>query len=364
MTFSDTDARLMREALALAATVRRRARPNPAVGCVIVADGAIIGRGATEPPGGRHAEIVALDGAGSGARGAHVYVTLEPCSHHGRTPPCTDALIAAGVGSVTFAAIDPNPVNRGAGAGKLRRAGIDVRHGLLVTDAEALNPGFNARMRLGRPYVVAKLAVSLDGAPAMRSGESQWITGPQARAAGHALRAAADALVTGIGTVLADDPSLNARRADGTPAPEQPLRVVVDTHGRLPATARLHTVGAPVLQLTAAPPATVHAGETQILAPGPDGRIAPAAVLAELARREISEVLLEAGPTLTGAFASAGLIDEFRVFVAPRLLGSETRPALLTPAWTRLAEGCALDIDTVERVGADLAIRARVRRDR
>ena len=363
MTFSAADATFMREALDLAATVRLSARPNPAVGCVIVAGDRVVGRGATQPPGGHHAEVVALAQAGPEACGAEVFVSLEPCAHFGRTPPCTDALIAAKVARVTFAVIDPNPANRGAGAAALTSAGIAVRQGLLAAEATALNQGFFTRMQHGRPHVVCKLALSLDGAPAMASGESQWITGPPARAAGRALRAAADALITGIGTVLRDDPLLTARDEAGTAFARQPLRVVLDSRARLRREARLFTEPSPVLQLTTRPSVSEHSAECIAVAADDHGRVSLPAALCELARRDISDVLLESGPTLAGAFAAAGLVDEYRLFLAPRLLGSATERALKTPTWTRLADGQSLEIVDVTVVGADLAVHARVRRD-
>ncbi len=357
MTFSTDDTALMREALVLAQGVRRSARPNPAVGCLLVADGEVIARGATEAPGGRHAEIVALDAAGDRARGAHVYVSLEPCAHFGRTPPCIDALIAAGVSAVTFAVVDPNPNTRGAGASALRRAGIEVREGLLADDARAVNAGFFSRMENGRPRVSAKIAQSLDGATAMTSGESQWITGPDARQAAHALRAASDAIVTGIGTVLSDDPQLTARGDDGTPSDAQPLRVVVDSTGRLPSGAAiLRPPGDVLVVRTSQAPATT--APTLELAPDANGQVPLATLLGELAERAINDVMLEAGPTLTGAFAVAGLIDEYWFFIAPRLLGSATRAALATPPWQSLADGQRLTLQSVEHVGGDLLVRA------
>ena len=364
MSFTDADTAFMRVAMELAAGARPVARPNPAVGCVIVRDGTVVGRGATERPGHRHAEIVALDEAGGAARDAHVYVTLEPCSHHGRTPPCVDALIRAKVGSVTFAAIDPNPVNRGAGGKTLAAAGIKVSSGLLEAECVDLNAGFFSVMTRGRPFIRCKLAMSLDGAIAMRSGQSQWITGAAARQAGHALRGAAHAVITGAGTVRADDPALTARTATGGLQPAQPVRVVIASQPTVPADARMLEVPGPVLELVArgAPPDCAH--EICEVATDAAGRPAPAAIAAALAERDLQDVLLEAGPRLTGAFAEAGLIDEYHCFIAPTLLGSETLTALVTPAWTRLADGQALEITRVEHCGPDLAVRARVRGDR
>ncbi|MEL7535682.1 MAG: bifunctional diaminohydroxyphosphoribosylaminopyrimidine deaminase/5-amino-6-(5-phosphoribosylamino)uracil reductase RibD [Pseudomonadota bacterium] len=364
MAFSEHDVAYMREALALAARARAVASPNPAVGCIIVADGDIVGRGATEAPGGRHAEIVALDQAGAKARGADVYVSLEPCAHFGRTPPCTNALIAAEVASVTFAAIDPNPINRGTGARALEAAGIDTREGLLRDEALRVIRGFASRMQRERPFLTCKLAMSLDGAVAMQSGESQWITGVDARRAGNALRAQNDAIITGIGTVLADDPRLTVRDEHGEEAAQQPLRVVVDSAGRLPQDARLLSVGGAVLQCCAGVSPLASDSVAGVALAGADGRVDLAAVLSELAQRDINEALLEAGPVLSGAFASAGLIDEFHVFVAPRFLGSATRRALATPDWQRLADGLELDVVSIEPIGADLAIRARPRQER
>ncbi|MEM8982831.1 MAG: bifunctional diaminohydroxyphosphoribosylaminopyrimidine deaminase/5-amino-6-(5-phosphoribosylamino)uracil reductase RibD [Pseudomonadota bacterium] len=358
--FSDTDTARMRVALELAASVKQRARPNPAVGCVIVAAGEIVGQGATEAPGGRHAEVVALAEAGSRAAGAHAFVSLEPCAHFGRTPPCVDALIAANVAAVTVAVIDPDHRNQGAGIERLVAAGIETRVGLLADDAAALNAGFFTRCRLGRPRVTAKIAASIDGAVAMRSGESQWITGPAARHRGHAFRANSDALITGIGTVLADDPRLTARGADGSPSPIQPLRVIVDSRARLPTSARLFDESGPLLHVTTSERSRALAAEHIVVSATASQQVDLALLLQELGQRGINDVLLEAGPTLTGAFAVAGLIDEIRWFVAPLLLGSETRQALETPSWLRLTAGQRLSIHGIESVGDDYLISASV----
>lgn len=358
--FSDEQAGYMRRAIELARSVRHRARPNPAVGCVLVRDGAVVAEGATAPPGGPHAERAALAAAGAAARGATALVTLEPCAHHGRTPPCTQALIDAGVAEVIYAVRDPNPAVDGRGEQALVAAGIAVRHGLLAAEAGALIAGFARRLRAGRPRVLLKTASSLDGAPAMADGESQWITGPEARAEVQALRARAGAVLTGRGTVAADDPALTVRDPRFADMPQPPLRAVVDTALASAAGRRLFNDGGTTLVYTCADPAGRALGSAEIVrVPAAGGRVALDAVLADLGAREVNDVLVEAGPTLAGALLTAGLVDELRMFVAPCLLGSETRRLFATPALTRLSQRIALDIVRWRRVGADWCIEAR-----
>ena len=352
----------MARALKLAARGRYSARPNPMVGCVLVRDGAVLAEGFHARTGEAHAEIVALEAAGD-ARGATAYVTLEPCAHHGRTGPCVEALIAAGVHRVVAAMTDPNPAVSGSGLIRLAEAGVATATGLFEPEAQALNRGFVKRMVSGRPFVRVKIASGLDGATAMTSGESQWITGPEARADVQRLRAAAGAILTGIGTVLADDPRLDVR--DQTlPIPDQPLRVVLDsdlrTPGRAeflkpPGSARIYYCGDNVRG------DLEDAGATLVPVAERQGRVDLGAVLDDLGRFEINDVLVEAGAVLAGAFAAAGLVDEYVIYQAPVLLGSETRPMLTTPAWQRLSQGTALDITDRRILGGDMRITAQPR---
>ena len=367
----------MARALALAARgVVADTQPNPRVGCVLVRDGAVVGEGFHARAGEAHAEVAALHAAGAKAKGATAFVTLEPCSHHGRTPPCTDALLAAGVAEVVAPFDDPNPKVAGQGFAALERRGVKVRRGLLAREAEQVNPGFLKRMRSGRPFVRVKLGMSLDGRTALVSGESrsgtQWITGPEARADVHRLRAGSGAIVTGIGTVLADDPQLTVRDAAGVAAAIQPLRVVLDTALKLPADARLLTQPGRTLVFTAALDAhhaselTEAQAEVRVLAASASpkgepatGRLPLDAVLDELGRREVNEVLVEAGATLSGAFLVAGLVDELVIYMAPMLLGDAARGAFTLPPLAGLEAAPRLEIVEVRAVGRDWRITAR-----
>ena len=327
---TNSDTALMQEALALAQHAIGLSDPNPRVGCVIVAaDGQVIGRGHTQQAGGPHAEVMALrDAAARGhtLRGATVIVTLEPCAHHGRTPPCCDALIEAGVQRVVMALQDPNPLVAGQGAARLRAAGIqvvDVDGGPLAGEARELNIGFFSRMQRGRPWVRLKAAVSLDGRTALNNGASQWITGSAARTDGHAYRKRAGAVLTGVGTVLDDDPRLDVRLVETA---RQPLRVVVDSRLEMPATARLLDPPGQVLVYTALPDparqAALQARGAEIaLMAGANGKVDLPALLADLARRGINELHVEAGHKLNGSFVREGLVDEFLIYMAPCLLG-------------------------------------------
>lgn len=358
------DARYMARALRLAGRGRYTTHPNPRVGCVIARDGNVVGEGWHGRAGGPHAEIVALRAAGARARGADVYVTLEPCSHHGRTPPCVDALIEAGVARVVAAMEDPNPAVSGRGLARLRETGIAVEAGLMVGETEALNRGFVSRMRRGRPFVRVKLAMSLDGRTAMASGESRWITGASARASVHRLRAECGAVMTGVETVLADDPRLDVR-LPGDWAP--PLRIVLDSRLRTPVMARiLEQPGrALVLATEAAPPARSAAlqaaGAAVIMVPGQGSRLDLGAALHALSAHEVGEVLVESGATLAGALITADLVDEIELFVAPSALGDQARGLLALPGLAHLDQRVPLEFVQVRRVGEDLRITLRRR---
>ena len=365
-----TDTRLMARALQLARRGQYRAMPNPHVGCVLVRDGHVIGEGVTRPAGGNHAEIEALR-ATEDAVGATAYVTLEPCSHQGRTGPCADALIAAGVKRVVVATLDPNPQVAGQGIEKLRAAGIEVDCGLLEKEARQLIPGFIARMTRGRGRVRAKLAMSLDGRTAMASGQSQWITGPAARRDVQRLRAMSCAIVTGVGTVLADDCALTVRAGElGLPpgkaeeaAARQPLRVVLDSSLQTPASARVlaagggatllcHRVGAPV-------PAGLGGSGAELLALDQrEGGLDLSRLMAELAARHCNEILVESGPRLAGALLREGLLDELIVYMAPALLGDRARPLLALPL-DDMADKVQLQVEDVRKVGQDWRFIAR-----
>ena len=360
--FDDDDRAFMARALELAALGLYTTTPNPRVGCVLVRDGGIIGEGWHQRAGGPHAEVHALaDAAARGAdpSGATAYVTLEPCNHQGRTPPCTDALLAAGVARVVAAMADPN-APAAHGAERLRAAGVAVEIGVLEDEARELNCGWLMNVEHGRPWVRAKIAASLDGRTALENGDSQWITGEEARADGHRWRARACAILTGIGTVLHDDPRLTVRGID---TPRQPLKVVVDRHGELPANARLLADGE-VIVVTAAAPKTLLPGRVRTLTlPGGDGRIDLPAMMSALAAEGINELHVEAGARLNGALLAAGLIDEVLVYLAPCLLGDGARGMFTLPApLSRLDERTPLSIVSIAPVGADWRLIARVAR--
>jgi diaminohydroxyphosphoribosylaminopyrimidine deaminase/5-amino-6-(5-phosphoribosylamino)uracil reductase len=364
------DRAYMAEALALAANGLYDTKPNPTVGCVLVKNDRVIARGWTAPAGGPHAERVALTAAGAGARGATAYVTLEPCCHQGRTGPCTQALIEAGVARVVYAARDPNPRVNGAGARALEAAGVRVEGGLLESEAEPLNRGFFARMRRGRPWVRCKIAASLDGRTALASGESQWITGAAARADVHRWRALSGAVVTGSGTVLRDDPSLDARRAEAGIESKlgikQPLRVILDSRLRTPPTAKTLSLPGEVLIFT-----TLDGDEAQGVLERAGARVERVEggehcdlgrVLARLAELEVNDVWVEAGAQLDGAFLQARLVDELVIYLAPRLLGDGARGMFASPALESLADAWRLRFDQVREIEGDLRIVARVLR--
>lgn len=358
--FSAADHKFMARALQLAERGLYSTHPNPRVGCVIVRDGEIIAEGWHEVAGGPHAEVMALHAAGDAARGATAYVTLEPCSHRGRTPPCTDSLLRAGIARVVFAAADPN--DQVAGALALTDAGIDVSSGLLADAAQRLNEGFFARHQSGRPFVRIKVAASLDGATAVEDGSSQWISGTASRADVQRFRASSSAVLTGIGTVLADDPSLNVRDTSLDTRGRQPLRVVIDSQLRMPATSRMLTLDGATLVYCANDAnraALERAGAEVVHIASAGGRPDLHAVLADLAKREINELLVEAGASLGGAFLQAGLVDELVLYQAPVLLGSQTRGLFITPDWRALSDKLALKVVDIRQFGADTRIIAR-----
>ena len=356
-----TTAAPMREALALAERAIGVSDPNPRVGCVVVQDGAIVGRGHTQHAGGAHAEVMALaDAAAHGAdvRGATVYVTLEPCAHHGRTPPCADALVAAGVGRVVIALRDPNPLVSGKGAARLAAAGIAVEwNDAAAAASRELNVGFISRMERGRPWLRMKVAVSLDGRSALADGTSQWITGTAARADGHAWRKRAAAVLTGVGTVRDDDPRLDVRLVETA---RQPLRVIVDSRLETPPTARILAPPGEVIVYAAiddrARRSALEAHGAEVaLAPSPSGKVDLAAMVADLGRREINELHVEAGEKLNASLLAAGLVDELLVYVAPKLLGDGRGLAALPPL-ARLDDAPGFAFVDVARIGDDLRL--------
>ncbi|MCV6605657.1 MAG: bifunctional diaminohydroxyphosphoribosylaminopyrimidine deaminase/5-amino-6-(5-phosphoribosylamino)uracil reductase RibD [Porticoccaceae bacterium] len=354
-----TDQTYMARAIQLARRGRYSTSPNPRVGCVIVRDGQVIGEGWHQWAGEGHAEGNALAMAYD-ATGATVYVTLEPCSHQGLTGPCAQALINAGTGRLVYGMEDPNPKVSGRGLQLLRDAGITVEGPVLETQCRQLNPGFCKRMLTGLPRLTVKLAMSLDGRTAMASGESQWITGPAARADVQKLRAGSCAIVTGIGTVLQDDPAMTVRDSalaverNGKATLRQPLKVVLDSNGQLPANAAIRTQPGELLVVTSG--AQVD-GVEQLVFTGDGGRVNLSALLHELARRQCNEVLVEAGAELAGAFVAAGLVDELIIYQAPVLLGSNARPLLQLPL-DKMAEQVKLTITDTRMVGDDIRITA------
>ena len=356
------DQDFMRRALQLARNGLYTTHPNPRVGCVLVKDDTIVGEGWHRRTGEPHAEIHALHAAGDQARGATAYITLEPCCHHGRTPPCTNALLAAGIGRVVVAMEDPSASVAGNGLAQLRATGVTVETGMLEHEARDLNPGFILRMTEGRPWVRCKLAMSLDGRTALASGESQWITGIEARHDVHKLRATSSAIMTGVGTILADNPSLNVRL--GEASVRQPLRVVLDSELKTPAQAKILALPGDVLIMTAVSDAERQArlqaaGADVIILPRTDIGLDLHAVLMELARRQINEVHLECGATLAGAMLQAGLLDELIIYMAPLLLGDSARGLFHLPDIQHMHERISLTIIDIRPIGQDWRITAR-----
>jgi diaminohydroxyphosphoribosylaminopyrimidine deaminase / 5-amino-6-(5-phosphoribosylamino)uracil reductase len=357
--------RLMARALALATRGLMLTSPNPRVGCVIVSsDGQLLGEGHTQSAGGPHAEIVALRDAaskGNNLAGATAFVTLEPCSHHGRTGPCCDALITAGIKQVYASIADPNPLVAGQGVARLRAAGVKVEVGLAAEQSRELNIGFFSRMIRGKPWVRIKSAISLDGMTALENGVSQWITAEEARVDGHAWRARSCAVLTGIGTVLEDNPRLNVRLV---PTPRQPSLVVVDSRLETPLDADLFVTGRTLYIYCAEKNdkrkcALEARGATVIHLPGPSGKVDLTALLNDLAEREINELHVEAGEKLNGSLIREGLVDEFLVYMAPKLIGQGRGMAFFGPL-DDLAQAVPLQFKSTDTIGPDLRIVARV----
>lgn len=353
----------MQQALALAAKATMATSPNPKVGCLIVKDGEILGQGHTQPVGQAHAEVMALRDAasrGKDVRGATAFVTLEPCSHFGRTPPCANALIEAGIARVVAALEDANPQVAGRGFALLRDAGMVVEHGLMAHEAREMNLGFFKRMETGKPWLRLKMAASLDGYTALPNGQSQWITDAIAREDGHRWRARADAIITGIGTVLADDPTMNVRLPEGSP--HQPRKFVLDSRLRTPIKSKI---------LSGAPTTIVHsrrdeqredallqAGAQLLHLPGEQGQIDLPALMSALGAQQLNEVHLEAGAKLSGALIAAHCVDELIVYLAPKLLGSGM-PMFALPALQTVAQASHLNLVEVKQVGEAIRIVAR-----
>jgi len=368
----DTDIRYMREALALAERGWGHVSPNPMVGALVVdASGDVVGRGWYEGPrGAPHAEVRALREAGERATGATLISTLEPCNHHGSTPPCTDAVIDAGIRAVVVAATDPNPLVDGRGLRRLRDAGLEVRDGVLETDARRLNAAFDRHIATGLPFVIWKVATSFDGKTAARDGSARWITSSEARADAHRLRAWADAIIVGAGTVLADDPSLTVRRDDRAAA-WQPTRVVVDASGRVPPTAAVFDPTAPTIVATTE--ASAHRidawqgadAEVVVVEADETGGVSPFGLLRELGKRDVQGALLEGGATLAWSFVRDGAVDRIIQYVAPMVLAGASAPGAVGGAgFAPVDAGLRLSIVDVGQVGPDLRVEADVHRDR
>ena len=356
---SAADSEFMALALQLAERGLHTTTPNPRVGCVMVRDGAVVGEGWHERAGGPHAEVVALQAAGSRARGATAYVTLEPCHHQGRTPPCDEALIAAGVARVVAAMHDPDPRTAGQGMVRLRQAGMAVETGVLENEAQAINRGFISRVTRGRPWVRMKIAASLDGRTALMNGKSQWITGEAARNDGHHWRARACAVLTGIGTVRDDDPQLTVRAVATS---RQPLRVVIDSRLELPLTARILEGGGVLVVCAVADQAKAtrlqDKGAEILVLPNAAGKVELPALMQELGRRGINELHVEAGHKLNGSLLNEGCIDELLLYFAPCLIGDRARGMADLPELADLAGRRKLAISDMRMIGGDIRIMA------
>ncbi|MGH2773073.1 MAG: bifunctional diaminohydroxyphosphoribosylaminopyrimidine deaminase/5-amino-6-(5-phosphoribosylamino)uracil reductase RibD [Actinomycetota bacterium] len=359
---TNDDVAFMKQALALARKERGRTSPNPTVGSVVVANGEVIGAGRHRGPGTPHGEAAAVAAAGPAVAGSTVYVTLEPCAHHGRTPPCTEALIAAGVSRVVAAIEDPDPRVSGRGFAALRAAGIEVEDGCLADEAAELNRAYLIHRSQQRPMVVCKTAATLDGKTSAGDGSSQWITGPQARADVHRVRSRMDAICAGIGTVLADDPSLTVR--SGGKHLSGPLRVIVDSKARTPPGTRVLDGSAPTLIAVAetAPGAAVagltDAGAEVVRLPEEGGRVSIPALTSHLARMGVLSVLLEGGPTLAAAFRAARLIDRYVIYLGPKLIADGAKGILEGPPASSIGLAEELEIVSVRKIGLDIKIEA------
>lgn len=362
-----SDEKYMARAFELARRGRFTTTPNPNVGCVIVRDGEIVGEGYHLRAGEPHAEVHALRMAGDRAKGATAYVTLEPCSHHGRTPPCADALVAAGVSRVVASMQDPNPEVAGRGLYRLKQEGIDVTHGLMHSEAEAVNLGFLKRMRTGFPYVQLKMAASLDGRTAMASGESQWITSAAARADVQRFRAQSSAILSSSATVLADDPSLNVRWSELDSDTQslypqenlrQPLRIVIDSQNRVtPQHKLVNQPGETWLARLQADTQAWPESTQQWVVPGRNNRIDLVLMMMVLAKRQVNSIWVEAGAELAGALLQAGLVDELVVYMAPKLLGENGRALCVLPGLQSLSNAPQFTLSDVRQVGPDLRLR-------
>jgi len=369
MTFTEFDQLMMRRALDLAERGMYSTHPNPRVGCVIVQGQRIVGEGWHRKWGEPHAEPIALAAAGDAAKGATVYVTLEPHSYHGRTPPCTDALIRAGVKRVICGAMETNPQVAGRGLEQLRAAGLDAEYGLLEAEARALNKGFDHRMRTGKPRVVVKIAASIDGRIALATGESRWITGEAARADVQRLRAQSSAVLTGIETVIADDPQLTVRDPTLDLAGRVPMRVVLDSTLRMSASARMLSEPGETLIFTSkradAQRATaLESAGAKVLRVDESsvGRLDWASVLTQLGERMCNDVLVEAGPTIAGDLLAASVIDELIVYIAPKVLGPRAKPMIAINELTSLSDAPRFECITTERIGDDVKLTFEPRR--
>jgi diaminohydroxyphosphoribosylaminopyrimidine deaminase/5-amino-6-(5-phosphoribosylamino)uracil reductase len=362
MTFTSDDKHFMARALELAERGRYSSKPNPSVGCVIVLAGQIVGEGWHEKAGEPHAEVNALRQAGVSANNATAYVTLEPCSHYGRTPPCADALIKASITRVVVAMQDPNPLVAGKGLAKLRDAGMTVETGLLKAQAEELNKDYCHKMKHGKPHIISKVAMSLDGKTAMASGESKWITGPLARQDVHLLRAQSDALLTGVGTILADDPQLTARDGLDESQVSQPRIIVVDSKLQTPLDAAILSGEVNTTILTCSTDsnrakALRKAGcRVDVLPADKKGHVDLREVQKWLSAQAINSVLIEAGAVLNGACINTGMIDELIVYIAPSVLGSGARAAFAMPDLTHLADRIQLNLMSMDTIGGDIKL--------